>query len=1009
MSPYPAGFITKQPSQHPSVCTADLTPKVVLFSGNFSTDTVQLPDVLNQRQSRFLEKVVELDGYLKSSISAYPLNPLSYTNLTASVSKIPSFDLWHARLGHLSSAIIQLLANSGLLGNITSNEVSCFSCKLGKHHALLYKLNDYKSASAFDLIHSDVWRPAPHPSIGGLTTSDLYYLCPYDTNPILTIKILRADNAMEYKESFLITFLRSQGTIPQYSCPGTSPQNGCVERKYRHILDTIRTLLISAKCPIRFWGEAAFTAVYTINQHPIPTLQNKSPYEALYGITPAYELLKVWGCACFVQLQPHEHTKLQPRFRLCLFIDLPSLIPTNFKAPTHVASPVLSTHIPPPPGSPDPVPILPTQPSATMQEELQALAKAQTWDSVLFLLEKDPSALNGSSRSRQSQTVPLIGTKPVLSQKASVRSFSQEYAIAAMKHWPLFQIDVKNTFLNGDLSEEVYMTPPPGVSLPPGHVCRLCKALYGVKQAPRDWFEKFSNTVLSLGFSASNYDSGLVTRTTDSCTILLLLYVDDMIIRGSDTTGITHLKQSLSSSFEMKDLGLLHYFLGLKVLSNTAGTYLCQPKYTSDLLSRASITDNKVTSTPLEHNVHLAPNADPPLRDPTLYHQLVGSLFYLTVTRPEIAYAVHTVSQFMTIPCSDHYAIVLRILRYLKGTMFHGVYFSSTSSLILRGFSDADWDSDMTDRHSTIGTEAEYRALADTSQELIWLCWLLSDIGIPQQSPTLLWCDKTSAIQIAHNDVFHERTKHIKINCHFIRQHVVLKTIQLQPISIDDQPPTSSPKLIFQDGFGNLFPNSTWAILTPIEFEGEPTRPTPRMQPVQRSRPRTMGAGSRGTEGASRSSVLRVDKRGTPGRVVGASVSRMLLFSTMMKPVQVDPTDHHFHHCFKDALHTFQLEGMVLHHHHCPLSLVTPSLLEHPLGDLSDDSSSSKAKESDNGPEDALVVRPPRLSPRLRQMTNQKNHQILLSPVMEIEELEEGEDGGKEKESESDVAGEKLK
>ncbi|KAJ9541490.1 LOW QUALITY PROTEIN: hypothetical protein OSB04_027996 [Centaurea solstitialis] len=395
---------------------------------------------------------------------------------------------------------------------------------------------------------------------------------------------------------------------------------------------------------------------------------------------------------------------------------------------------------------------------------------------------------------------------------ARVTSVRSLLAIAATKNWPLFQMDVKNAFLNGDLSEEVYMTPPPGVSLPSGHVCRLRKALYGLKHAPRAWFEKFSNTVLSLGFSASNYDSGLFTRTTAAGSILLLLYVDDMIITGSDSTGIASLKQSLSSAFEMKELGKLHYFLGLEVLSDVSGTYLCQAKYISDLLSMAGLSDTKVASTPLEYNLHLTPSAGTPLQDPTRYRQLVGSLVYLTVTRPDIAYAVHTVSQFMAAPRSDHYAAVLRILRYLKGTMFHGLYFSSTSSLVLRGFSDADWDSDMTDRRSTTGycfflgdsliswrskkqsltarssTEAEYRALADTSQELIWLRWLLSDMGAPQKSPTPLWCDNNSAIQIAHNDVFHERTKHIEIDCHFVRQHVVRNTIRLHPISTLDQP-----------------------------------------------------------------------------------------------------------------------------------------------------------------------------------------------------------------------------
>ncbi|KAJ9541461.1 hypothetical protein OSB04_027967 [Centaurea solstitialis] len=611
MSPYPAGFITKQPSQHPTVRTTDLTPKPVLFSGNFSTDTIQLTDVLHvpglaiglvsltqlqemgllisfdfsgciiqdPKTKQILGKGRRVGRTLEVVYLRLPLS-LSYTNLTASISTTSSFDIWHACLGHLSSARIKLLANSGLLGNTTSNEVSCLSCKLGKHHALPFELNDYTSDCAFDLIHSDVWGPAPHPSMGGCRYFVIFiddhthftwiYLMKHrselpqiyitfarmiQTQFSKPIKILRADNAMEYKESSLIAFLRSQGTISQYSCPGTSPQNGRVERKHKHILDTIRTLLISAKCPEHFWGEAAFTAVYTINRHPTPILQNKSPYETVHGITPAYELLKVWGCACFVQLQPHEHTKVQPRSRLCLFlgygiehkgyrywdpiskrlrishnvtfwehvpfyimpnsqIETPTSIVPFFtdssislnlpsstftpnpephvpvasptpisEAPTHVAPPVPSTHIPHPPttGSPDPAPgpVPPTQPSvpsqppssepsvestdpgpsssenAAMQEELQALAKAQTWD---------PVPLPPGKRPIGSKWVFKIKTKSdgsVDRYKARLvaKGFNQEYgidyeenfapvarvtsvrsllAIAATKRWPLF-------------------------------------------------------------------------------------------------------------------------------------------------------------------------------------------------------------------------------------------------------------------------------------------------------------------------------------------------------------------------------------------------------------------------------------------------------------------------------------------------------------------------------------------------------------------------------------------
>jgi hypothetical protein len=233
-------------------------------------------------------------------------------------------------------------------------------------------------------------------------------------------------------------------------------------------------------------------------------------------------------------------------------------------------------------------------------------------------------------------------------------------------------MDVKNAFLNGDLSEEVYMQLSSRLSPSTNKVCRLRRALYGLKQAPRAWFAKFSATVSRLGYSINSYDSTLFIRCTDRGTILLLLYVDDMII-----TGIQELKQFLSQHFEMKDLGPLSYFIGLEISSSSDGYYLTQAKYISDLLSRANLTDSKIVDILIELNTRLPPDDCEPLRDFTLYRHLVGSLIYLTVTWPDISYDVHQVSQFMVAPRFIHFSAVLRILRYLKGTLFHGLYFSS--------------------------------------------------------------------------------------------------------------------------------------------------------------------------------------------------------------------------------------------------------------------------------------------------------------------------------------------
>ncbi|CAL5357810.1 unnamed protein product [Camellia sinensis] len=182
---------------------------------------------------------------------------------------------------------------------------------------------------------------------------------------------------------------------------------------------------------------------------------------------------------------------------------------------------------------------------------------------------------------------------------------------------------------------------------------------------------KFSSTIHDFGFSSSVYDSTTFIRKTERGTILLLLYVDDMIITGDDTVDIYSLKQFLSRQFEMKDLGLLNYFLSLEISHDPSSYFLSQAKYSSDLLARAGLTDFKTASTPMDLQTRLTLLDGHLLSNATLYRQLVGSLVYLTVTRPDITYAVHIVSQFMDAPRSPHYDALVCILRYLTGTMFH--------------------------------------------------------------------------------------------------------------------------------------------------------------------------------------------------------------------------------------------------------------------------------------------------------------------------------------------------
>ena len=188
------------------------------------------------------------------------------------------------------------------------------------------------------------------------------------------------------------------------------------------------------------------------------------------------------------------------------------------------------------------------------------------------------------------------------------------------------------------------MVPPPSVSHDSGYVCKLKKALYGLKQAPRAWFEKFSIMISSLGFVSSSHDSALFIKCTDAGRIILSLYVDDMIITSDDIDGISVLKTELARRFEMKDLGYLRYFLGIEVAYSPRGYLLSQLKYVANILERARLTDSKTVDAPIKVNIKYSSSDDLLLIDPTLYRTIVGSMVYLTITRPSITFVVHVVS-----------------------------------------------------------------------------------------------------------------------------------------------------------------------------------------------------------------------------------------------------------------------------------------------------------------------------------------------------------------------------
>ncbi|XP_045821697.1 uncharacterized mitochondrial protein AtMg00810-like [Trifolium pratense] len=284
--------------------------------------------------------------------------------------------------------------------------------------------------------------------------------------------------------------------------------------------------------------------------------------------------------------------------------------------------------------------------------------------------------------------------------------------------------------------------------------------------------------------------------------LVVLIYVDDLIISGNDHAVISTFKTYLHTCFHMKDLGTLKYFLGVEVARSPTGILLSQRKYALDIVSEAGLLGCKPALTPLEQNHHLALANGRIIAQPDKYRRLVGRLIYLCFTRPELSYCVHILSLFMQQPKQEHWEAALRVVRYLKGNPGQGILLQHDSPLQLNGWCDSDWASCPLTRRSLTGwfillgpspiswktkkqhtvsrsfAEAEYRSMATITCELKWLKGLLCSLGISHNQPMQISCDSQAALHMAKNPVFHERTKHIEVDCHFIRDEIVKDQIR---------------------------------------------------------------------------------------------------------------------------------------------------------------------------------------------------------------------------------------
>ena len=389
---------------------------------------------------------------------------------------------------------------------------------------------------------------------------------------------------------------------------------------------------------------------------------------------------------------------------------------------------------------------------------------------------------------------------------AKMNSIRTILSIVTTEDLELHQADVDTAFLYGEMDTDVYIRQPSGF-VEPGKedwVCHLKKSLYGTKQAARQWYKKVHSTVTKNGFEECQSDNCVYIRRIDSEFSILALYVDDLIIASTTLLGVKMILDFLKCDFSIKELGELNYCLGIKVerIRNERKLFLSQKACIERVVERFGLSECKPCYTPAEVEQLTRSDGLSNLKFP--YREAVGSMMYLMLcTRPDIANAVGCVAKYCDNYDVSHWTAVKRILRYLQTTKDFRLEFSGEKREKLVCYADASWANDLDTRRSTTGylfklngniiswksqrqstvalssTEAEYMGLSTAVQEAIWLKKLLKEFKIYPDESVTIYQDNQGAIALAKNPVFHQRTKHIDIRYHFVREMLEDKEIEI--------------------------------------------------------------------------------------------------------------------------------------------------------------------------------------------------------------------------------------
>ena len=466
-----------------------------------------------------------------------------------------------------------------------------------------------------------------------------------------------------------------------------------------------------------------------------------------------------------------------------------------------------------------------------MEQEIQAIQKNGTWEvatlpkgqkaiGVKWVYKVKKNADGKVERNKARLVVKGYSQKhgidydEVFAPVARLETIRLIISLAAQNKWKIYQMDVKSAFLNGYLEEEVYVQQPLGYVVK-GHedkVLKLKKALYGLKQAPRAWYSRIDRYFQDHGFIKCPHEYALYVKEDQAGGFMLVcLYVDDLIFTGNNVKMFEEFKKVMAQEFEMTDIGLMSYYLEIEVKQVDGVIYISQEAYAKKILEKFKMEKCKPVSTPIECGAKMSRFDESKKVDASLYRSLIGSLRYLTCTRPDIAFAVGVASRFQEDPRHPHLKAVKMILRYVKVTEGLGLHYTKTNQFELAGYVDSDWCGDIDDRKSTSGfaffmggtaftwlskkqpivtlstCEAEYVAASLAVSHAVWLRKMLHVLRIPQNETIEIRVYNISTIELAKNPVHHERSKYIDVRFHSIREHIKEGEVRVVHVQSNDQ------------------------------------------------------------------------------------------------------------------------------------------------------------------------------------------------------------------------------